>query len=239
MRSREAGYSEQASLHQANAGFLNSARETGEIDIQEAANRGLVDSGAEPQQDVSTVPVEKVGETSSGQGVYAANYETVEGEQKTFDVTGTHDTEIDRAGDAAMTANQWAQRTSDARTAGRGVKQVAKTTGKTGMAGRKVVVASGKVGAAAMLGGATRSPYLSHRIGRTLGGTAPTSRAKDVLIGSNGENTNKTLDQVEMDATTTSPAAVESERASYRMRDSAEVADPDVESSGFNNSDSF
>jgi type IV secretion system protein TrbL len=228
MRSREAGYSEQASLHQANAGFLNSARETGEIDIQEAANRGLVDSGAEPHQNVSTVPVEKVGETSSGQGVYAANYETVEGEQKTFDVTGTHDTEIDRAGDAAMTANQWAQRTSDARTAGRGVKQVARTTGKSGMVGGKIVVASGKVGAAAMLGGATRSPYLSHRIGRTLGGTAPTSRAKDVLIGSNGEDT-----------TTTSPAAVESERASYRIRDSAEVADPDVESSGFNNNDSF
>jgi type IV secretion system protein TrbL len=240
MRSREAGYAEQAATHQANAGFLNRARETGEIDIQEAANRGLVNPGAEPNQDVSTIPVEKVGENSGGQGVYAANYETADGRQETFDVTGTHDTEIERANVAAMTSDRWARRTSDARTAGRGIKRVARTTGTTGKAGGKVVVASGKIGAAAMLGGATRSPYLSHRIGRSIGGSAPTSRAKNALIGSNVENPTQSLDDHADGSTGTSSAvAIESERATDHALSKDHRVESDAQSQDIDESGAF
>jgi hypothetical protein len=238
MRSQEAAYAEQAATHQANAGFLNTAREAGEIDMQEASDRGLVDVGAEPHQDVSTVPVERVGETNSGQGVYTADYQTIGGEQRTFDVTGTHDTELEFADNAANTSNKWAQRTSDARTTGRGVKQLATTAGNTANVGGKAVVVSGKIGAAAMLGGATRSPYLSHRIGRSVGRVSPTSRARNVIIGSNSEGVNQSTRGDESRSASTS-AAVESEVSASRVMNRMEVPESDIQPEEFDEGDTF
>jgi hypothetical protein len=117
---------------------------------------------------------------------------------------------------------------------------VARTTGTTGKAGGKVVVASGKIGAAAMLGGATRSPYLSHRIGRSIGGSAPTSRAKNALIGSNVENPTQSLDDHADGSTGTSSAvAIESERATDHALSKDHRVESDAQSQDIDESGAF
>lgn len=194
MRGKQEAFAEQAKLHQSNAGFLNRARETGEIDVQDASDRGLLDNSAQPHPAVSTVPVEKIGESSSGQGVYAARYELADGNQGSLNITGAHKTELQRADTAGGAADTWAQRTSDARFVGGKAKKAAKVSGKTGVSGGKMtgkaIVASGKVGTAMMLGGVTQSPFLGHRVGKSIGRASPTSRVKDPLIGTNPEQPN-------------------------------------------------
>lgn len=192
MRKVEAAATDKAATHRDNADFIASAGESKKIDMQEAVSRGIVPQDAQPAEHVSSVPVNTIrASDKDGADVQKATYRGEDGSFKTIDLSEARDSQLAKADEHMSEATSAASRTKSARAIGQGSKTAVKAPGKIGVkAGKaygKTVVAGSKIGAAAMIGGVTQNPYMGMKAGQYIGGSRPSNRAKEMLIGSNME----------------------------------------------------
>ncbi|WP_424016330.1 hypothetical protein ACOZ4N_00945 (plasmid) [Halorientalis pallida] len=192
-RAKETDLSQKAVKYQENAGMLHMAQEDGEIDVHEAAERGLIESSDGPAPNETTVPVNEAGTMSDGRPAYTAEYEGADGEQKSFNLTEAHDEQLEAANKAGGKADDAAKAASAISDVQSGTKSAAVKTGKSagGFVGK-----SAKIGTAAMVGGVTQSPYLGYHVGKSVGsvGSGSTTGSPNMLIGAHTENAAKSSD---------------------------------------------
>jgi type IV secretion system protein TrbL len=193
LRNMETTATNKAAAHMDNVDFLDEAKEARQIDIQEAATRGLLPEDAQPADHVSSAPVNTIrpepGE--SGSDVHKATYRGEDGSFKTVNLSEARASQVEGADKKSTDAKNIASVNKTAQAVGKGSKRVGTAPAKVGARaakgyGRGLVTAS-KIGAAAMVGGITQSPYMGIKAGKHIGGAGSGNDSTGLLIGSNTE----------------------------------------------------
>jgi type IV secretion system protein TrbL len=193
LRSMETTATDKATAHMDNVDFLDEAQEAKQIDVQEAADRGLLPEDAQPAEHVSSAAVNTIrpepGE--SGSDVHKATYRGEDGSFKTVNLSEARASQVEESGKKATDAKNIASVNKTAQAVGKGSKRVGAAPAKVGARaakgyGRGLMTAS-KIGTAAMVGGITQSPYMGIKAGRHIGGAGKSNDSTGLLIGSNSE----------------------------------------------------
>ncbi len=147
----------------ANREFLSEAYQNGEVDLAEAADRGILTGSEQPAEGVSTVapdPNGRVSYPTAGDG----------------EVTVSINDRAQKLGEKAHTLREDASRSARSvkriRTAQAATKapgQAAVSTGRTGKWVGKAGVQTGKASGIVFAGAMTRSPYAAYQIGKRGG----------------------------------------------------------------------
>jgi len=147
----------------ANRDFLTEAYQSGELDLREATERGILTQGEEPVEGISTISTDAEGKVT---------YDTVGGRNTTVDLN-------DRAqsfGQRATTLREDASKSARSIKRIRAAQTAAKTPGRaaisTGRAGKQVGktgVKAGKATGIVFTGAMTQSPYAAYNIGKRGG----------------------------------------------------------------------
>jgi type IV secretion system protein TrbL len=147
----------------ANRDFLAEAYQNGEVDIAEAADRGILTSSEQPADGVSTVVPDTEGNVT---------YETAAGGETTMNINDR----AQRLGEEAHTLREDASRSArsvkrikTAQAAAKTPGRAAVTTGRAGKRVGKAGIQTGKVGGIVFAGAMTRSPYAAYQIGKRGG----------------------------------------------------------------------
>jgi len=148
---------------EANRDFLTEAYQSGEFDVREAADRGILTKDEVPTEGLSTLSPDAEGKVT---------YDTTEGEERTIDLN-------DRAqglGQRAMALREDASKSARSIKRIRAAQTAAKTPGQaaisTGRAGKRVGktgVQAGKASGIVFAGAMTRSPYAAYNMGKRGG----------------------------------------------------------------------
>jgi type IV secretion system protein TrbL len=147
----------------ANREFLSEAYQNGEVDLAQAADRGILTGSEQPAEGISTVAPDPNGRVS---------YPTAGGGEATVSIN-------DRAqqlGEKAHTLREDASRSArsvkrirTAQAAAKAPGQAAVSTGRTGKRIGKAGVQTGKASGVVFAGAMTRSPYAAYQIGKRGG----------------------------------------------------------------------
>jgi len=147
----------------ANRDFLAEAYQNGEVDIAEAADRGILTGSEKPADGVSTVVPDAEGNVT---------YETAAGGETTMNINDRAQQLGEEAHTLREDASKSARSVKRIRTAQAAAKtpgQAAVSTGRVGKRVGKAGVQTGKAGGIVFAGAMTRSPYAAYQIGKRGG----------------------------------------------------------------------
>ncbi len=146
-----------------NRDFLTDAYQNGEINLSEAADRGILTGSDQPAEGISTVVPAADG---------TVTYETSAGEETTMNINNRAQQFSEQAQSLRENASKSARSVKRIRTAQVAAKapaQVAVSTGRAGKRVGKAGVQTGKASGIVFAGAMTRSPYAAHQIGKRGG----------------------------------------------------------------------
>jgi type IV secretion system protein TrbL len=147
----------------ANRDFLTEAYQNGEIDVGEAAERGILSGSERPAEGVSTVAPDPDG---------VVTYPTAEGYENMININDRAQHFGERAHTIREDASKSARSVNRIRTAQAAAKTPARAALSGGRAGKRVGKAgiqTGKASGVVFAGAMTRSPYAAYQIGKRGG----------------------------------------------------------------------
>jgi len=148
---------------EANRDFLAEAYQNGEVDIAEAADRGILTGSEQPADGISTVIPDAEGEVT---------YETAAEGETTMNINDMAQQLGEKAHMLREDASRSARSVKRIRTAQAAAKttgQAAVSTGRVGKRVGKAGIQSGKAGGIVFAGAMTQSPYAAYKIGKRGG----------------------------------------------------------------------
>jgi type IV secretion system protein TrbL len=146
-----------------NRDFLTEAYQSGEFDVAEAADRGILTDCDQPAEGISTVVPDADG---------TVTYETSAGEETTMNINNRAQQFSEEAQSLRENASKSARSVKRIRTAQVAAKAPGQVTVSTGRAGKRIGkagVQAGKASGIVFAGAMTRSPYAAHQIGKRGG----------------------------------------------------------------------
>jgi len=146
-----------------NRDFLTEAYQSGEFDVAEAADRGILTDSDQPAEGISTVVPDADG---------TVTYETSAGEETTMNINNRAQQFSEEAQSLRENASKSARSVKRIRTAQVAAKAPGQVTVSTGRAGKRIGkagVQAGKASGIVFAGAMTRSPYAAHQIGKRGG----------------------------------------------------------------------
>jgi type IV secretion system protein TrbL len=147
----------------ANREFLAEAYQNGEVDIAEAADRGILTDSEQPADGISTLIPDTEGNVT---------YETAAGGETTMNINDRAQQLGEKAHTLREDASKSARSVKRVRTAQAAAKtpsQAAVLTGRAGKRVGKAGVQTGKATGVVFAGAMTRSPYAAYQIGKRGG----------------------------------------------------------------------
>jgi len=147
----------------ANRDFLTDAYQNGELNVREAAERGILTEREEPVEGASTISTDAEGKVT---------YDTVGGRKTTVDLNNRAQDFGQRAATLREDASESARsikRIRVAQTAAKTPGRAAISTGRAGKQVGKTGVKAGKASGIVFAGAMTQSPYAAYNIGKRGG----------------------------------------------------------------------
>jgi type IV secretion system protein TrbL len=166
---------------EANRDFLTGAYQSGEFDVGEAADRGILTKDEVPAEGFSTLSPDAEGKVT---------YDTAEGKETTIDLNDRAQGLGQRAATLREDASKSARsikRIRAAQTAAKTPGQAAISTGRAGKRVGKTGVQAGKASGIVFAGAMTRSPYAAYNMGKRGGKHLIGPGASDELADSADE----------------------------------------------------